>query len=192
MSTQKRRASVTDDYKKLSRVIQCLRSCPALPLTLEEDSMTVPKWWIDASFAVQKDMKSQTGGILTTGKGAIYSASKKHTLNTKSSIEAEVVGVNDLMPVVCWTRYFLEGQGDDMKPSKIYQDNMSSILLEKNGKASSGKNARHITIRYFFITSRIRRSICHYYRFYAFLIIETCSYSYRTSSFIPSWHHCRW
>lgn len=118
--------------------------------------MTVPKWWIDASFAVQKDMKSQTGGILTTGKGAIYSASKKHTLNTKSSIEAEIVGVNDLMPVVCWTRYFLEGQGDDMKPSKIYQDNMSSILLEKNGKASSGKNARHITIRYFFITDRVK------------------------------------
>ena len=32
---------------------------------------------------------------------------------------------------------------------------MSSILLERNGKASSGKRTRHINIRYFFITDRV-------------------------------------
>jgi hypothetical protein len=38
----------------------------------------------------------------------------------------------------------------------LYQDNQSAILLESNGKASSGKRTKHINIRYFFVTDRIR------------------------------------
>ena len=33
--------------------------------------------------------------------------------------------------------------------------NQSAILLEKNGRASSGKRTRHVNIRYFFVTDRI-------------------------------------
>ena len=36
----------------------------------------------------------------------------------------------------------------------MLQDNKSTILLEKNGKASSWKRTRHINIRYFFITDQ--------------------------------------
>jgi hypothetical protein len=38
----------------------------------------------------------------------------------------------------------------------LFQDNKSSILLEKNGKASSSKRTKHINIRYFFITDRVK------------------------------------
>ena len=31
------------------------------------------------------------------------------------------------------------------------------MLLEKNGKASSGKRTKHINIRYFFVTDRIKK-----------------------------------
>ena len=41
-----------------------------------------------------------------------------------------------------------------MKDNILYQDNKSSILLEKNGKMSSGKRTKHINVRYFFITDR--------------------------------------
>jgi hypothetical protein len=37
----------------------------------------------------------------------------------------------------------------------LLQDNKSSILLERNGKASCGKNMRHINICYFFITDQV-------------------------------------
>jgi hypothetical protein len=85
-----------------------------------------------------------TGGAMTLGKGVIYGTSTRQKLNTKSSTEAELVGVNDVMPQILWTRYFLEAQGYDIKDSITYQDNQSSILLEKNGRASSGKRTRHI------------------------------------------------
>ena len=38
----------------------------------------------------------------------------------------------------------------------MFQDNQSAILLEKNGKKSSSKRTRHINIRYYFITDRIK------------------------------------
>ena len=38
----------------------------------------------------------------------------------------------------------------------LYQDNQSAMKLEKNGRVSSGKQTRHIKIRYFFVTGRIQ------------------------------------
>ena len=38
----------------------------------------------------------------------------------------------------------------------MFQDNQSAILLENNGKKSSSKRTRHINIRYYVITDRIK------------------------------------
>ena len=59
--------------------------------------------------------------------------------------------------MVLWVRKFLEAQGYTVKDNVIFQDNMSAMLLEKNGKRSSGKKTRHIDIRYYFITDNINR-----------------------------------
>jgi hypothetical protein len=37
--------------------------------------LAMVKWWIDASFAVHLDMRSQTGGTMLLGKGSVYSLS---------------------------------------------------------------------------------------------------------------------
>jgi hypothetical protein len=65
---------------------------------------------------------------------------------TKSSTEAKLVGVSDVLPQVIWTRIFLVAQGYDVRDSLVYQDNKSAILLEENGQASSSKRTRHIDI----------------------------------------------
>jgi hypothetical protein len=145
------------DKGKLKRVIQYLRNWPNLNLTLEAESLAVFKWWVDGSFAVHPDMRSHTGGMMSMGKGSIISMSTKQKLNTKSSTEAELVAVDDAMPRILWTRYFLLSQGYAVEPAILHQDNQSAILLEKNGKASSSKRTRHINIRYYFITDRIKK-----------------------------------
>jgi hypothetical protein len=145
----------TDDYKKLTRVMRYLRSTISMPLTLEASDVRIIKWHIDAAFAVHPDMKGHTGGNMTLGKGSVYGTSTRQKINTRSSTEAELVGVNDVMPQVLWTRYFLSAQGYDTTENIVYQDNQSAILLEKNGKGSSSKRTRHIDIRYFFVTDRV-------------------------------------
>jgi hypothetical protein len=146
-----------DDWKKLTRAIRYLRDSQDLYLTLEADDGIDIKWWIDASFAVHPDMRSHTGGTLSLGKGSVYSMSRKQRINTKSSTEAELVGVDDGMPLVVWTRNFITAQGYNIKDNVVYQDNQSTMLLAKNGRASSGRRTRHIDIRYFFVTDRVKR-----------------------------------
>jgi hypothetical protein len=48
-------------------------------------------------------------------------------------------------------------QGYDMDPSLLYQDNMSAILLETNGRASSSKQTKHIKVKYFLIKDKVDR-----------------------------------
>ena len=81
----------------------------------------------------------------------------RQKINTRSSTEGELVGVNDALPQIVWTRNFLEAQGYKMGASDVYQDNQSAMLLEKNGKASSSRRTRHINIRYFFVTDRVAK-----------------------------------
>lgn len=56
-------------------------------------------------------MKSHTGAMLLLGKGATYETSMRQKLNTKSSTQAKLVGIKDVMPQVLWTCYSLEAQG---------------------------------------------------------------------------------
>jgi hypothetical protein len=86
------------DYRKLSRVMKYLQSTIDLPLVLSADGSGTPRWHIDASYAVHMDMRSHTGGVMMLGKGSVYSTLVKQKLVTRSSTEAEVVAVHDVMP----------------------------------------------------------------------------------------------
>ena len=68
-----------------------------------------------------------------------------------------MVGVDDAMSLIIWTKNFLEAQGYRASDNVVYQDNQSAMLLERNGRASSGKRTRHVDIRYFFVTDRINQ-----------------------------------
>jgi hypothetical protein len=144
-----------DDYKKLKRMLQFIRATKDDYLTLSAASLHNVRWWVDAAYAVHPDMKSHTGGAMSLGTGVIYGTSKGQKLNVKSSTEAELVGTDDVMPQMLWTLYFLEAQGYKIEDNILYQDNKSSILLETNGRGSSGKRTRHIDVRYFFIANRV-------------------------------------
>ena len=113
--------------------------------------------YVDASFAVHPDFKSHTGGIMMMGDGAIQAVSKKQKLNTRSSTEAELVGVDDVLQLINWTRLFLSAQGYNVKDNILYQDNQSTIKMEVNGRKSAGKRSRALNIRYFFIADQVEK-----------------------------------
>ena len=49
----------------------------------------------------------------------------------------------------------MKAQGYRILDNVLFQDNKSSILLEKNGKSLSSKRTKQINIRFFFITDRV-------------------------------------
>ena len=92
----------TDEYKNLARVMKYIQLAIGLPLILSIDKSGNIKWYVDAAFAVHKNMRSHTGGFTNMGKGGAYLKSSKQNLNTKSSTEAEFVGVDDVFnQVIC-------------------------------------------------------------------------------------------
>ena len=87
-------------------------------------------WYADASFAVHPNMCSHTGGGLTMGRGFPIVTSTKQKLNTRSLTESELVGVDDMMPIVVWSHYFLMAQGYGVTQNLLLQDNRSQCPID--------------------------------------------------------------
>ena len=151
------RAPTTQDWQKLVRMMSFLAETKNDVLTLEADDDQSNEYWIDAAFAVHPDYRSHTGAIQTLGKGAISSISTKQKVNSRSSTEAELIGIDDVISKVLWSKRFIEAQGFPLKSTIVYRDNTSSMKLEANGRASASKRTRHFNIKYFYITDLIQR-----------------------------------
>ena len=145
------------DWKKLIRMMRYLNGTKGWHLTLSADDLRTIKWYVDASFAVHPDFRSHTGAVMTMGEGAMQILSKKQKLNSRSSTESELIGVDDAATQILWTKLFVEAQGYPVEKNILYQDNKSSILLETNGRESAGKRSRALNIRYFFMTDQVKK-----------------------------------
>ena len=100
------------DWKKLGRMIRYVRATIHLPLILGSDGSGNMVWSIDASFVVHMDMKSNTGYCLTLGLGTPISGSQSQKINTRSSTESEIVGVDNIISYVEWTSLYCKCQVD--------------------------------------------------------------------------------
>jgi hypothetical protein len=96
---------------KLKRVLEYLHGTMDEFRVIGADDLTNMKMWVDASYAVHRDMKSHTGGVVSFRTGAALRKSSKQKLNTKSSTEAELVGASDYLPHAIWAKKFMERQG---------------------------------------------------------------------------------
>jgi hypothetical protein len=143
-----------DDWGKVKRVLGYLKDTLHMPLILLADLLMLSQWWVVA-YAMHDDCRGHMGVGMSFGQGMALSYSWKHKINTKSSTEAEIVGVDDSLGYILWACYFMVEQGYNMEPSLLYQDNMSAILLETNGRASSSKWTKHIKVKYFLIKNKV-------------------------------------
>jgi hypothetical protein len=144
-----------DDWLKLKRLLRCIRGTIHMSLILGAESLNVIKWCVDASFATHDNCRSHTGAIMSLGKGSVIDTSKEQKINTRSSTESELVGADDSISQIMWTRYFLEEQGYNVEECILHQDNTSAMLHETNGKQSSSKRTKHIRVIYLFIKDRV-------------------------------------
>jgi len=144
-----------DNWIKLGHLMKCLQKTLLSPLILSANGSGILKWWVDASFAVHPNMRGHSGGGLSMGRGFPIVSSTKQKLNTRSSTEMEVVGANNFVLATCWMRCFVLAQGHDEIDNIVFQDNKSTMLLEKNGKALSSKHTKHTNNQHFFTTDRI-------------------------------------
>ena len=73
---------------------------------------------------------------------------------------SELVSVDQVPPLALWMPLFMEAQGHHIDKSEVWQDNQSTMLLEKNRKTSSGKRTRALNMRHFMITDQVGHGNC--------------------------------
>jgi hypothetical protein len=152
--TTRTRAPTKDDYGKLERVLRYLNGTKEFGMVLESDKDVHLLVYVDASYGVHADGKSHTGVTISLGRGTVHVRSSKQKIVTKSSTEAELVGLTDSLGQSIWTRDFLGGQGYTMGPADVFQDNLSTMALAAKGRSTSDRT-RHIHVRYFFVKDRV-------------------------------------
>jgi hypothetical protein len=69
--------------------------------------------------------------------------------------ETELVTADIYMPEMLWSLYFIQNQGYQPECVGLYQDNISTQLLIKNGKFSIGKETKHVKVKFFFIKDQV-------------------------------------
>jgi len=148
-----------EDMKKLSRVAKYLNGTRDMTMRINRDSnYTTINVFVDASFAVHQTMRSHTGAIIAMGGVTQFWKSSKQKLNTKSSTEAELVAISDVLPQAMATAGFVSHQlGQEVRPM-IHEDNMSTIALIKAGRPKA-ESTRHINIRYFLISDYVDQDL---------------------------------
>jgi hypothetical protein len=136
-----------DNWGKVQHILGYLKDTINMPLILSVDSLTLSQLLVDAAYAVHHDCKGHTGVGMSFGQGMALRYSWKLKIVAKSSTKAELIGVDNTLGYILWACYFMEEQGYDMDPLVLHQENMSAILLETNGKASSMKQTKHIKVK---------------------------------------------
>jgi hypothetical protein len=95
--------------------------------------------YIDGSHQIHEDCRGHTGSLVTFGQGAVSSSSNIMKCNTTSSTETELISFADKLADIIWMQYFIECQGCNIGKYVVFQDNMSALSLEKNGRVSFSK-----------------------------------------------------
>ena len=153
--TTRVKAPDLDDWGKLRRCLLYLKGTKYMKLTITVENLNSIKWWIDASDRTHMDMKGHSGYGMSFGKGAVLSYSQKQKINTKSSTESELVGMDAALSRVIWGLYFTEAQGYTIDQNIAFQDNQATMRLEVNGAMSQSRRTKHINARYFMVKDRI-------------------------------------
>ena len=143
------------DWYELKRLMSFLKNTKKDDRIIGAASLYDLFTWVDASYAIHPDMRGHTEGLMSYGTGVVHAKSSKQKLNVKSSTECEIVGVSEYTPFNIWLMMFMEAQGYTLKNNILFQDNQSSIRMEKNGRNSCTGNSRHVHIRYFFVKDRV-------------------------------------
>ena len=104
----------------------------------------------NAAYANTNDYKSTSGQVFLAVGGAITWCSKKQTVITLSSTEAEYVALSEAGREACWLRNLCEELGFlQSKPTEIRGYNMGAISMAQNPQFH--KRSKHIATKWHWI-----------------------------------------
>jgi hypothetical protein len=149
------------DWEKLIRVFEYLNYTKERVLTIKVDNLEVVVY-VDASYLTHDNMKGHTGGVIMLGEkgGTNLAISRKQRILARSSTEAELIAIAEILEYATFERDIVSEMIERDIKIKIYEDNMSTIRMCKNGK-SSNITTKHIKKKYFIIKDYLNEGLVY-------------------------------
>jgi hypothetical protein len=149
------------DMSKGLKVLQYLKGTPQLGPRYHTTEGPILYVYVDASYAVHHDGRSQTGFSFHIGRDSApfyVKAGKQTECVSIGSMEAEYVALSQAARKLLEFRYLLEDIGfPQLQPTVIYEDNMSAINLAISPHIT--RKSRHIHTRHHFIRDLISQKL---------------------------------
>jgi hypothetical protein len=160
--TQKMSAPMVRDARACDRVFRYLAGTRTLGLLFgrRRDEGVAVDAYADSDWASDRvDRKSVTGWIARINGDPVSWASKKQSVVSQSTCEAELYAEAAAINETKWLTGLLHEIGmistKNVRPPTIYGDNQSAQALSKNGIKS--ERTKHIAIKYAFIHDEVDR-----------------------------------
>jgi hypothetical protein len=151
----------TGDMDKGIKVLQYLKGTPTLGPRYHTTEGPILYVYVDASYAVHHDGRSQTGCSFHIGRHSApfyVKAGKQTECVSIGSMEAEYVALSQAARKLLEFRYLLEDIGfPQQSPTVIFEDNMSAINLAVAPHIT--RKSRHIHTRHHFIRDLIHQKL---------------------------------
>ena len=155
----------TDDRYICEHLLGYLLYTKDLKMSFHSSAMNLI-CYADASYAMHEDARSHFGITMQFGRqnASFYNKSGIIKVVARSSTEAEIAALNELISEILHTRDLLEEMGHSQPPTLIFEDNTACIQLLEGPITNYQSRSRHIKVRYAFFKQYLESEeviLCH-------------------------------
>jgi len=153
------KAPTVEDEKKLERVLGYLQLTKCWIRVFDNSPFDRVRTYIDASFAIHADRKSQSGCEVLLGNTLVHETCRKQKIITLNSTEAELVALSDHIQEGELIKEFLFDMGalcdipvmDNVH--LVYQDNKPTITMVATGGGKA--RTKYMRVRAGYVKERL-------------------------------------
>jgi hypothetical protein len=150
-------------WQALTHVLCYLSGTINMGLCYSRDSSKEPYIYMDSAYTdCLFTCKSHSGYVVMVAGAAIDWCSRKQSLLTTSSTEAEYVAMTHVSKEAMWISRLLSDLGMKLSsPMRIYADNQCSIILAESESLSN--RTKHLDPQYHFIRQEIKHGTIEFH-----------------------------
>ena len=138
-----------EDWTDLEHLIGYIKRVPEREVIFKPKDLQL-RGHADASFNITEDGRSYYGYLITLGHSLVSTKGGRIKSVVRSSTEAEISAVNEIVSELLWCRDVLEELGYEQKRMPISEDNLSCITMLQKEPRSFHSKSRHVRVKWAF------------------------------------------
>ena len=134
------------DWSDLGHLLGYIKRFPDKPVVFDPTDLQLGGY-VDAAYNITPDARSHYGYVITLGNSLISSKGGRIKTVVRSSTEAEISAVNEIVSELLWCRDILEELGYPQQPIAIKEDNQSCITMLQQEPRNFHSKSKHVRVK---------------------------------------------